>query len=240
VGTSDVEVVPADLRLFVQDVVLIRRDGVEVPVELEVRGDVQRADVALLDFEDDTGHCVGVGGTPGTNTTITGFVPEGDYEGVAFSNGVPEQVNHQNPIDLTAPLVAGPLHWNWLGGFLFVNAQLNVVAPGIADGGAGGDAGAQASDAGGPGSAVLHIGSSLCSPNRGCEKGNRNRVVLQDFDPDQSRIVLDMAALFANLDLQEVTTCHAVGVECSGFFPPLGIDYETGAATDTQTLYHVE
>jgi uncharacterized repeat protein (TIGR04052 family) len=246
VGTSSVEVEPRDLRVFVQDLALVRaEDGVEVPVALDEREGVQRTDVTLLDFENDQGSCVGVGGTPATNTIVTGWVPADKYDGVAFTNGVPEEVNHQNPIDLTAPLVAGPLHWNWNGGFLFFNAQLRAVSgdapspePADNDGGESADAGSSQDQA--QGAAIVHIGSTLCSPNQGCGKPNRNRVHLPDFDLATQRIVLDLAALFADVDLRESTTCHAVGVECGVFFPPLGIDYESGRAAKTQTMYHVE
>jgi uncharacterized repeat protein (TIGR04052 family) len=245
VGTSAVEVVPRDLRVFVQDLALIRKsDGVEVPLELEVREGVQRTEVTLLDFEDNQGHCVGAGGTPEINTTVTGWIPAGEYGGVAFSNGVPESVNHQNPIDLTAPLVAGPLHWNWNGGFLFINAQLDEVRAAPLDAGtlvdAGGDAGPGLDDGGVAGSGIVHIGSTACSPNQGCQRKNRNRIVLPGFDHARDRIVLDVAAIFGGVDLREATSCHAVGVECEVFFAPLGLDYETGAPTTTQSIYRVE
>lgn len=242
VGTSAVEVAPVDLRVFVQDVKLIRkRDGREVALELDERDGVQRKDVTLLDFEDNRGSCVGAGGTDETNTTVTGWVPKDEYEGIAFSNGVPEAVNHENPIDLTAPLVAGPLHWNWSGGFLFINAQLRQVdgvpdsANDLLEGGV-----QEGADSSVPGSAVVHLGSTLCSPNRGCGKSNRNRVLLSPFDHEKDRIVLDVAQVFADVDLRETTTCHAVGVECEVFFPAVGIAYETGEADSTQTIYRVE
>ncbi len=245
VGTTEVEVVPTDLRLFVQDVALVRRgDGKVVPLELDAREGVQVPGVTLLDFEDGKGSCVRAGGTARTNTVVTGFVPEGDYDGVIFSNGVPLELNHKNPIDLMPPLVAGPLHWNWNGGFLFINAQLRERRPltALADGGAAegaGDAGAT----GTVGSAVLHIGSNLCAPTssgHACGKPNRNRVVLDGFDPAKNEIVLDVAALFATVDLTSTTTCHAVGLPCLQFFPAIGVDYETGKPSDTQTIYHVE
>jgi len=249
IGTTAVEVVPSDLRLFVQDVALVRKDdGKVVPLELDAREGVQTPGVTLLDFENGKGSCVRVGGTERTNTVVTGWVPEGDYEGVVFSNGVPLELNHQNPIDLMPPLVAGPLHWNWNGGFLFINAQLREkrASMGSGDGGVVGGQDAGAVDAGPPdpvGSAVLHIGSNLCAPTsdgHACGKPNRNRVVLSPFDPTKNEIVLDIAALFATVDLTDTTTCHAVGVECLQFFPAIGIDYETGKPTKTQTIYHVE
>jgi uncharacterized repeat protein (TIGR04052 family) len=240
IGLAATEIVPTDLRVFVQDVALLRAgDGKEVPVALEEREGMQRSEVTLLDFETNSGSCIGAGGSAETNTTVTGWVPADDYVGVAFANGVPESVNHKNPIDLTAPLVAGPLHWNWNGGFLFINAQVREVDPpadlfdaSVDD---GGDAGALT-----PGSAVVHIGSGLCSPNMGCRKSNRNRVVLSRFDHEHDAIILDVAKIFAAIDLSTTTTCHAIGVGCEAFFPALGIDYESGEPSAEQSIYRVE
>jgi uncharacterized repeat protein (TIGR04052 family) len=253
-GTSDVDVAPKDLRLFVQDVKLVRvSDGSEVALELDEREAVQRTDVTLLDFETNSGYCLGAGGNARTNTTVTGWVPKGQYRGLVFSNGVPVSVNHKNPTTLTAPLSEGPLHWNWTSGFLFIDVQLRELVAEDAgasgehdagtDAGSGEDEDAGADDAGPPvdkpGSMVLHIGSSACAPG-GCSRSNRNRVALPDFEVGKSSVVLDVAKVVEHVNLSDVTACHVVGVSCPSFFPVLGIDGATGNAAATQAMYRLE
>jgi uncharacterized repeat protein (TIGR04052 family) len=249
-GTSDAEISMRDLRLFVQDLALVRaEDGEEVPLELDEREGFQRSDVTLLDFENNSGNCVEARGTEETNHTVTGWVPRGSYRGVAFTNGVPEAVNHDNPIELGAPLNAGPLHWTWMQGFLFIDLQVAEVVDtnendastdvGEADGGQLGDAGEEEGGVDAPGSVVLHVGSGACSSSS-CARPNRNRIVLRDFDPVDDVVVLDVAALIEHLDLRATSTCHTIGGSCAGFFPALGLEFETGAPTSSQTIYSVE
>ena len=54
---AGVRFTPADLRAFVQDVSLLRADGAEQPVVLDVRPPWQEGTVALIDFEDGSGAC---------------------------------------------------------------------------------------------------------------------------------------------------------------------------------------
>lgn len=229
VSSAGVSFTPADLRLFVQDVTLITADGREQPIQLDVRAPWQLDDVALLDFEDASGGCLA--GTSELNFEVTGQVPVDDYRGLAFTNGVPEADNHADPTRLAPPLQAGSMSWGWLLGFRFLMAE-------VATTGAGADAGA-------PGSALLHVGSTACSgsPNAGgitCDKPNRNRVRLPDFDPESDAVVVDIAGLFADTDLGQVTTCHSSGEQCAPFFERVGLSLDDGSATERQTLYRSE
>jgi uncharacterized repeat protein (TIGR04052 family) len=228
VSSAGVTFTPADLRLFVQDLVLITSDGVEQPVALDVRPPWQLANVALLDFEDASGACVL--GTSALNLEITGRVPSADYRGLAFTNGVPESENHADPARLPPPLQAGSMSWGWLLGYRFLMAE--VAAVGNLGGG----------DAAVPGSALVHLGSTACSgnPSAGgivCSKPNRNRIHLDDFDPDVDAVVIDIAGLFEDTDLSQVTTCHSSGEECAPFFERVGIRFDDGTPTDRQALY---
>ena len=76
-GTAATSVTPRDFRFYVQDLRLINAAGQEVPVTLDVRAPWQAATVALLDFENGQGACLG-SGDAGTDTTITGTVPAGN------------------------------------------------------------------------------------------------------------------------------------------------------------------
>ncbi|MEO8181567.1 MAG: MbnP family copper-binding protein [Deltaproteobacteria bacterium] len=220
---------PADLRLFVQDVALIDGAGNEQPVQLDVRGPWQIDGVALIDFEDASAACLA--GTRERNLELTGHVPPGEYRGIEFSNGVPEALNHADPSRLPAPLQAGSMSWGWLQGYRFVMAEITSSASLLRTAA--------------PGSALFHLGSTACggNPSAGgiaCAKPNRNRVRLPEFDPAADAIVVDLAELFADMDLATVTTCHSSGDACAPLFERLGLDLSNGLATDRQRVYRVE
>ena len=77
-----------DLRLYISEVMMVRKDGTTIPVAL-IQDSWQSGNVALLDFEDKTGACV-EDGDPTRRTYIIGAAPFGEYEGVKFRIGVPQ------------------------------------------------------------------------------------------------------------------------------------------------------
>ena len=87
VGKSNDFIRFTDLRFYLSEIMVIRKDGTKVPVAL-LQDSWQSGNVALLDFEDKTGACV-QDGTPGYRTFVIGAVPLGDYQGVTFRIGVP-------------------------------------------------------------------------------------------------------------------------------------------------------
>jgi len=226
VGSSKTTVRPADFRFYVQDLKLITSDGEEVPVALETREPWQTEDVALIDFEDGQGSCKG---TPETNTTVTGKVPAGDYNGVVFTNGVPEELNHLDQSTQPAPLDVTELYWAWLSGYRFMVAELQQDGAGEED-----DAGVAE-----PGVGMMHIGSTSCRKDRGCTKKNRNEVRLSDFEPDSDVIVADIAAIFSGTDLSEDMQCHAADELCAPMFERLGVNFATGESRAEQKVYRV-
>jgi uncharacterized repeat protein (TIGR04052 family) len=227
VGTADTEVTPTDLRFFVQDVELITTSGKAVPVKLDVRKPWQSKDVVLLDFEDGSGECGE--GNEETNVRITGTVPRGSYSGIRFSNGVPEALNHADPADAVDPLAEfDGLSWGWLGGFRFTKVEVREVT-----------------DADEWGCAVAHIGSTACTgnPQAGtveCGKPNRNLVELDNFDADADIIVFDVAKLFAETDVSEMSECHSTGSSCNTMFEAFGVNLKTGEPLNDQSVFSVE
>lgn len=223
VGTTGVSVFPRDLRVFLQDIALIRaEDKAEVPLVLDVREPFQAHGAVLLDFEDAQADCGGAGNAQ-TNVVVTGKVPRGEYRGLVFSQGVPVEVNHQNPIDLSPPLSEGPMHWGWQGGFLFLRAELKADAT----------------------SSTVHLGSTACSGSPsagyGCDKSNRSRVSLPDFDAATHSVVFDVAELFSQTDLTKITVCHGMGASCAPFFDALGLSLDDGSADAAlQRVYRAE
>jgi uncharacterized repeat protein (TIGR04052 family) len=228
-GSSHVEVTPRDLRFYVQDVRFVNDDGKEVPLAIDERGHWQSKDLALLDFTDGKGECLG---SSETNDEITGRAPAGHYHAVRFVVGVPDVLNHGKPETLPEPLQEPGMSWNWLLGFRFLKVEVGASqAVDDADAGAG--------------EGVVHLGSVGCSGNTTagsvkCSKPNRNAVALEGFDPDKNRVVFDLSALFAGFDLAQDSSCHSADEICRPAFRSLGIDYATGASADTQNAFRVE
>jgi hypothetical protein len=120
-----------DARFYVSAPALIDAAGHEVPIELE-QNDWQYANLALLDFENKTGKCIG---TADVNDTIKGSVPRGRYKGVSFVIGVPSVIqdkdgkdvvlNHSNFATAPAPLDLQSMTWNWQAGRKFVKIEVD-------------------------------------------------------------------------------------------------------------------
>ena len=229
-GKTGVTADPSDLRFFVQDLRLIDQAGNLVSVTLTERAPWQVSTVALLDFADERGACSQ--GSRETNDLIEGSVPVGVYRGIAFRNGVPERLNHEDPLLHPPPLQATDLTWGWLTGFKFFVAELRQTE--------------SDDDAGAPkGFGLLHIGSADCngSPKDGsarCNRANRNDIRLEQFDAEKNVIVVDVGKVFANTDLSQDTQCHSDKDLCQGLFEQVGVNWVTGRGMDTQQVYRVE
>lgn len=216
-GTSQAKGTVSDFRFFVHNVRLVTQDGGEQPFVLEDRGPWQSSGVALVDFEGgpDAG-CYG--GTTGSNTELTGLAPAGVYTGIRFSIGVPSALSHADPSTLQAPLDAGGMAWSWLAGFKFLKFEL--------------------------GSGLLHVGSTGCTgtpPDQmTCSRANRPEIELLDFDPHQQVIGADIAAAFASSDLSQSPSCHSTGESCPPLFQEVGLNFEDGKATKSQSVFSAE
>jgi uncharacterized repeat protein (TIGR04052 family) len=213
----------SDLRLFIHDVRLVARSGETVGVTLRDVPPWQGDQVALLDFEDGTGACRN--GTAGTNTVVQGDAPDGDYAGLAFRIGIPESLNHANPLQAAPPLDHTAMHWHWLTGYKFLRAGF----------------------AGDSDHFWIHLGSTRCggtaSEPQGCRNANQPHVTLPDFVPGRSLVVLDLRALATagRLGDGESTNCSSGPTEasCEQPFNALGLDFASGEPTGTPGLFRV-
>lgn len=124
VGSSEMTITPTDFRFYVSDVALIDENGNATPIELEQDGKWQYENTTLLDFEDGTAACDN--GTADINTTIVGTVPEGNYESLQFTLGVPKNLNHDDAAIAPSPLNLTSMWWNWQGGYKFLRADLQT------------------------------------------------------------------------------------------------------------------
>ena len=124
IGTAESTITPQDFRFYVSDVALIDENGEAVPLELEQDGQWQYQNTVLLDFEDGTATCDN--GTPEMNTTVVGTVPEGDYQSLQFTMGVPQDLNHNDAAIAPSPLNLTSMWWNWQGGYKFLRVDMET------------------------------------------------------------------------------------------------------------------
>jgi uncharacterized repeat protein (TIGR04052 family) len=248
-GATQTEAGLLDFRLFVSHVALVSSDGAKVPVALTPDGIWQADDIALLDFEDGSGGCRN--GTPQTNTTLRGRVPDGDYVGLVFEIGVPFAANHRDPTIAASPLNLTAMFWNWQAGYKFVKLEVSPVAMAATAEAPGDDtAGHGGSGHGGrPGDWYLHIGSTGCqsfapvaAPEEACGNPNRITVALDDFVQGQSVAVVDPARVLAATDLTANATGTSPGcmaspddADCAAVMPRLGLPFG-GAPAGPQML----
>src|SRR5687767_3154402 len=125
-GTTQRPAQLADLRFFVSDVKLVRRDGRAVSLKLaedsRYRVTEGRSAVTLIDLEDGTGACAEEG-TKGTNDLVRGTVPRGKYVGLRWTVGVPFALNHSDAPASPAPLNSAAMAWSWQSGRKFTKIE---------------------------------------------------------------------------------------------------------------------
>jgi uncharacterized repeat protein (TIGR04052 family) len=217
-GTTATTYEPMDFRMYLHDVRLVAQDGTEVPVTLTDDGAWQKNGALLLDFADKSGQCTS--GTGATHTHLTGTVPEGSYRGLRFKLGLPESLNHQDVSIAPAPFNDISLFWSWRMGYLFTRIE-------------GRTAGLRSGH-------FMHLGSTDCpalvpgQTSDGCLFPNRPEVALDGFTLDTSKVVLDLASLFAgsNLDANAEVPNTATGCmsqqvdpDCAPMFNRLGLAF---------------
>ena len=118
----------------------------------------QSSDIALLDLENGQGSCAN--GSEAINASIRVRAPEGDYAGLSFRLGVPERLNHADPLLAHTPLNVTPMHWHWRSGYKFLRAGIRTADDGF----------------------WIHLGSSRCAGTignlQGCAASNRADIEL--------------------------------------------------------------
>lgn len=227
-GTGDASIHMTDLRMYVHDVRLVAAGGAEQALVLDDNA-FQHAGVGLLDFEDMSGSC---SGTAETHRSLDGTVPEGDYVGLKFKLGVPEDMNHMDPTTSPAPLDVSGMMWSWTLGHKFLRADaLTGAGFGVPF--------------------FVQVGSSMCTgdpaagENVSCARANRPEISLDGFDAATQKVVLDYAALVASADLESdgggAPGCmsDATDPECPGVFAAVGLDFDSGESQAGQTVFRV-
>lgn len=242
VGTETSTAVLADARMYISGVELKAQGGDWVTVHLDADGTWQRAQVALLDFENKTGKCEDSGSSD-TNLKVTGTVPAGDYEAVRFNIGVPTALNHLDANTSPAPFNAEGLYWTWLTGYKYLRVDWMVQSGST------------------PGGQPLyerwniHLGATGCenaegsrtsAPDTACSHPNMPVVELDEFNPEADVIVFDATKLVEGSDVTSNLEDTPPGcmsgandTDCEEVFDALGVDFATGQSTGTQTVFSV-
>lgn len=229
-GSDDTTLSLVDFRFYVQDVELKNAEGEWVPVALE-DNQFQIENIALLDFEDGCGEV----GNADTNDEIAGTVPEGEYDGLRFTMGLPAELNHEDASTAPGPLGITAMFWNWRGGYKF----LRIDSGNIMDN---------------PTVWRMHLGSTGCGepedptspPEEPCTNPNRVEVELDTFDVDTNIVIADFAALVADVPLstnQEGTPAGCMSPptdgDCAPLFENLGLPFGEQPG-GTQTFFSAE
>ena len=169
-------------------------------------------------------------GTPDTNDRIAGTVPEGRYIGLRFTLGVPFNKNHTDLTTQPPPLNLTALAWVWNAGRKF--ARLDFSSTGM------------------PRGFAIHLGSTGCTPNATktappahCSQPNRPEIELSGFDPQTQVVIVDLAALLKdpNIDTNQAGT--AAGCmsspddgDCAPLFANLGLPF-AGSPAGKQSFF---
>jgi len=230
IGTAKSSITPSEFRMFISDVRLLTADGRAVPLALEQDGMWQSDGLAMLDFEDGTGPCSN--GTRERRTTIVGDAPTGTYTGITFSIGVPFERNHRDLATQPAPLSVTRMFWAWNSGHKFVRLDARTETGK---------------------NWVLHLGSTGCMPNESatappaqCANGNRVTVRFDRFDAARDVVLADVAALYADSNLEENQPRTAAGCmsgptdgDCQAIFAKLGLPFN-GTPAGPQRFLRVQ
>jgi len=229
IGTTASTITPADFKLYLHNIRLVRADGTEEPVTLTQDQTWQLDDIAMLDFEDATGSCTN--GTAAMRMQVDGTVLEGDYTGIKFILGLPFSRNHADVATAPAPLNQSRMFWNWNAGYKFL--RLDVNSTGRASGW------------------FVHIGSTGCNGTgptaapTSCAQPNRAEIALSGFDAARNTIVLDVAQYLSasNVDVDGggPSGCMSgtTDPECEQILPRLGLAWNTTPAAP-QALFRVQ
>jgi len=224
VGTTAESVSVTDFRFFVSEVSMVKADGTRVLLTLENNSNQYQAqngdNVALLDFEDNTGNCVDRGNTPQTYGTIVGTVAEGEYTGIEFTLGVPFAINHDKESYVDVEVLNQPkMEWNWQAGRKFTKMEVRSESnPSLVWN--------------------FHLGSTGCVASEdnstvvteSCAQPNRVTVLLENFDPEQNAVKVNFKKLLMQNnvgdDLGGAKGCMSglTDPECQTLMPQLALD----------------
>lgn len=218
-GSSSTSVKMRGMWAYISNLGLVDASGASTLLELE-SSPFQEGYISLLDFEDGAEYCAG--GDEIIHTEITGRVPTGNYTGLAFTLGVPEEENHSEATEGgTGPLHRPTLFTGSLYGHDFLHIDMTST--------------------GESGGYPLYVRSSGCGVDdfgnyAGCSSPNLKTFTLDSFDAATNTVVFDLVELFARNNLDDNATTGGAGAEtapgcqsdptdpdCQNFFTSYGL-----------------
>lgn len=213
-GISNSTVQFSEFTLYVHGVQLKNEDGAWVPMRMMDDGMWQRDGIAMLDLLGHGSPACNAQGTADVHSSITGFMPQGDYSAIRFTLGVPASHNHMNATTAVAPFNRQRMWWSWASGFRYLKADM-VVKTTMPDGTVRQKP-----------KYYAHLGGHKCSKDPAtmvysCQDP-RLSVVELPLDPSKQGIVLDPMALFAQDDLNVGRGCMG-GSSLKDFSDPKGV-----------------
>lgn len=226
-----------DLKFYIHEVKLIKADGSKVDFSLTADNIWQTSRVALLDFEDGTGTCVG--GTKEKNTSIRGSVASGSYTGIEFKLGVPFDLNHLMNTSQAAPLNNSTMYWSWQSGYKFMKFEFNATD------GAGTTNQLHLASNGCPSSNATGANAACTYPNRPTISVTKASGILS-LSTDS--IALDIKNLLNGTN-SNITSggsqilCHGSAnttTACQTVLTNIGLVPSTGLSSGTQTAFYVK
>jgi uncharacterized repeat protein (TIGR04052 family) len=246
-----------DARLYLSDVRVITESGEAFPVELTQDGVWQYENVVLLDFEDATGACQG---TPETNMQVIGETEADDpLTGVAFTVGIPEELNHLDAAMATSPLNVTDMWWAWLFGYKFM--KIDLTSGGMMEMTEQATENTEAEASAGHGDSLqngwfIHLGSTGCvgedfvfPPDAPCANPNRIEVTLNNINVTTHTVVLDLNKLLQRVDVSrslklEPPGCmsEATDPDCLALFTTgFGLSLRNGQQlVDSPSFFRIE
>ncbi|NRA82479.1 MAG: metallo-mystery pair system four-Cys motif protein [Gammaproteobacteria bacterium] len=245
-----------DIRFFVGDLSLFDANGQEITVELD-SNDFQYSDdngsVALIDLTDDTTNYCEYGGTAATNYQITLDASDTQINKISFKVGVPQAMMKAiiaNNTTETAPKPLNSMFWTWASGYRHFMFNFDIV-----------------SGAGVESMGAIHLGSHGCGGDSSkiltdkeqCDRINTPQVTLDNFNPAEQKIVMDLGKLFKDVTFttdeldqdgnvvgqRPSVRCHASPIDkqpdCGPILSNFGIDHLTGDSdASKQTVFYAK
>lgn len=169
---------------------------------------------------------------------LSGLTPAEKVQALEFTVGVPEDLNHNNPLRAQAPLNNSSMFWSWQQGYKFLRIDGNSAD--------------ESTDDGSKNNWVFHLGSTGCDspsalrpPQEPCRNSHRVRVRLPGFDPANHKIEVNLQSLTQQLAGVGDVNCsgsYQLQNVCVRMLRSLGLNPESGDCEQeclTQTLFQL-
>ena len=207
--TTDSGIKIDEMRLYVHGIELQDAEGNWREFQITPADSSQSGEVALLDFDAAAKPSCTTPSKP-FSVVLKGRLPEGRYQKVRFTLGVPFSLNHQDPARAKYPLNDTSMHWHWQGGYKFLRIKLTKAGQ----------------------EKYIHLGSLGCQGRigevTGCNTPNRALISLDGFSTEKN-IAIDVSHLISEANLTNSETpmsCMGQGYSswCDHALKTLGLD----------------